>query len=423
MFVSTESAPSQHDRVKVGIGFVTGRRHFPEVLKTYVHSWRHSPCFDKARISLNLFIAYDTDYAGAGPEVFRRIDEEVLDTVDSVTFIDDAAIEREITSLSSQGTFGLDEVKAVFGRGYAKRRNVVLYTALKHRMDYLLFLDDDEYPLAVFKRKDRVFWTWQDTLRSHLESIDAANITHGHHCGYISPIPFFDLKSDSTRKAFRRFIKAVSNDIVSWQVIVKRLNQGGIEYAKSRTLSGGRHVVDEVNGLKFISGSNLGLNLKTFYQDSSLPPFYNPPGGRGEDTFLSACLSDFTVLKVPCYTFHDGFLRYKGLLHGVLPPRLQPVRPDSSVVVQRFHRACIGWIRYKPLLLYITNRHQYQTQIHRIRDNLHASVPVLSSILHHDFSDVIEEFEKYHGLVQTHYRQFMRCQGIWQRMCSHVVAG
>ena len=58
--------------------------------------------------------------------------------------------------------------------------------------------------------------------------------------------------------------------------------------------------------MKFISGANLCFNLKNY---KNFPPFYNPPGARGEDTFLSTCLSECSVRKVPCYTFHDGFSR------------------------------------------------------------------------------------------------------------------
>ena len=48
-------------------------------------------------------------------------------------------------------------------------------------------------------------------------------------------------------------------------------------------------VVEEKNKMKFISGANLGFNLKNL---DKLFPFYNPPGARGEDTFLSTCICE-----------------------------------------------------------------------------------------------------------------------------------
>jgi hypothetical protein len=66
-------------------------------------------------------------------------------------------------------------------------------------------------------------------------------------------------------------------------------------------------LVEEENGAKFITGGNLGISLRDL---DKVYPFYNPPGARGEDTFLSTCLSNSTVKLIPAYTFHDGFSIY-----------------------------------------------------------------------------------------------------------------
>ena len=61
------------------------------------------------------------------------------------------------------------------------------------------------------------------------------------------------------------------------------MDSGGITYANVNIDINNRTVkVKENNGMKFISGSNLGFNLK---QIDRIFPFYNPPGARGEDTF------------------------------------------------------------------------------------------------------------------------------------------
>ncbi|NPV71136.1 MAG: hypothetical protein HPY55_10920 [Firmicutes bacterium] len=416
-------ANGQSNKVNVGIGFVTGRRHFPELLRTYAHNWLHNPELNQEKVSFHLLVAYDTAYNMVNPEVFESIHHEVLDVVDSVLFIDDSTIEREIADLADRTGLRTDRVRSVIGKGYARRRNAVVHFAVKQLMDYLIFIDDDEYPLAVFRHKGRTLWKSQNVLGTHLASLHRADLTHGHHCGYISPIPMIELENGLPREVFRRFIEAVSNEIVSWSAVSKRMKRGGIDYASPKVLSDGPYSVEEVCGLKFISGSNLGLNLTNFYRGRVIPPFYNPPGARGEDTFLSACLSDFDVVKVPCYTFHDGFMKYKRLLHGVLPAHLQPVTPESSSVVDRFCRACVGWARYKPLLLYITDKTQFKTQIERIRRNLYKSVPVLSEALGRDFSVVSHEFEHYQRLVQTHYREFQECRKTWEELCCATLGG
>src|SRR5690606_801947 len=129
------------------------------------------------------------------------------------------------------------------------------------------------------------------------------------------------------------------------------------------------------NGMKFISGANLCFNLKSA---AMLPPFYNPPGARGEDTFMSTALSQLKVLKVPCYTFHDGFLMYKHILHGVIPTSLDGIDDTTSANQKRFINACVGWIRYKPLLVYITDPDGFEKSMLEIRTKLTSVIPILN---------------------------------------------
>src|SRR5450756_1923241 len=124
-----------------------------------------------------------------------------------------------------------------------------------------------------------------------------------------------------TEAYFRSFIEAISNDILNWDNIKTIIGNGGVTYADTEILiSDNAKEVQEIDHAKFISGANLGINLtdprRTF-------PFYNPTGARGEDAFLSTCLHERKVLRVPCYTFHDGFSTYNHLLEGVLPIKLK----------------------------------------------------------------------------------------------------
>jgi hypothetical protein len=49
------------------------------------------------------------------------------------------------------------QAKLVFGRGYAGKRNIIQYIALKEGIDYLMFFDDDELPLAVTKTRGMAY--------------------------------------------------------------------------------------------------------------------------------------------------------------------------------------------------------------------------------------------------------------------------
>jgi hypothetical protein len=218
---------------------------------------------------------------------------------------------------------------------------------------------------------------------------------------------------------FRLFIEAISNDIVSWDTLKKVIKNGGATYADTDILiKNEAEEVLEVNGAKFISGAYLCINLT---RPERVNAFYNPPGARGEDTFLSTTLTDRKVLKVPCYTFHDGFGAYGHLLDGVLPIRLKPVPAEGEAVVARFYRACVGWIRYKPLLLYITQRGHYAAKIEDMRQKLNQTVPKICKFFGDDrFGHILLELEHYNRSVEKHYAEFMQTNIIWRKITEYI---
>lgn len=255
-------------------------------------------------------------------------------------------------------------------------------------------------------------------LLNHLQHITKADITYGHHCGYISPIPFLEFNDILSEGDFKSFIEAVSNDIVNWDTIKSVMVNGGVTYSDQQILGTTEAVeVQEINQSKFISGSNLCINLT---KPSRVYPFYNPPKARGEDTFLSTCLSDRTVLRVPCYTFHDGFSTYNHLLAGVLPVRLKFIKADNAKIVTRFYKACIGWIRYKPLLLYITKPDSYDEDIKKMRQQLIDVLPQICEFFGtQDFMSIIKELDRYKKNVKTHHAAFLQTQKIWADIMAH----
>jgi len=176
--------------------------------------------------------------------------------------------------------------------------------------------------------------------------------------------------------------------------------------------------VKEMNGMKFISGANLGFNLK---DTDKLFPFYNPPGARGEDTFLSTCLSECTIRKIPCYTFHDGFGAYQNLLLGVLPNKLKTMNIESSTNVKRFLQAALGWVRYKPLLIYITNRKGYQAQILKIKEDLSRVIPNICNYFGNSkFEDILSELDFFDAHVEEHYKDFENTKSAWIKIVKFL---
>lgn len=406
------------ENIKVGIGFTTGRKTFQRVLRTNIYNWQESGLVENIRISLNLFVAYDLNYNKTKTTDYTNIKPDLVEQIDSSTFIASIAVKEEIAYLIGENVINFDEARMIFGRGYAAKRNAVLYFAIKHHMDYLIFLDDDEYPMAVTNSRSTTIWGGQHVLLNHLEHITQADITHGHHCGYISPIPYMEFNDTLSEADFRSFIEAISNDIVNWDTLKAVMENGGVTYADTKILTSNAAIeVPETNHAKFISGANLCINLT---DPRRIFPFYNPPGARGEDTFLSTCLSERKVLKVPCYTFHDGFSTYNHLLEGVLPIRLKFIKADTEQIITRFYKACIGWIRYKPLLLYITQPDRYEEKIQEMREQLTVTLPKICDYFGQpDFMKVLSELEKYNRNVKKHYGEFRETQRIWAKIMEH----
>lgn len=407
----------------IGVGFVTGRGLFQDVLKTYINNWLEHGIIQDKKIKLHLFIAYDLKYKNTKIDDYKNIPPELMDMVESVNFYGQDEIDDQVNGIVENETLSPGEASLIFGDGYAKRRNLILYSAIKLKMDKLIFIDDDEYPIATLRNNygKSLIWMGQSILSTHLKYNDKADITHGYHCGYISPVPFVKFNTDLPEADFKNFIDAISNDIISWEKIKHLLIENkGVTFAEQEVINGRKTVeVEQENGMKFISGANLCFNLREF---GKLPPFYNPPGARGEDTFMSTSLSDLKVLRVPCYTFHDGFSLYNNILNGVLPVNLSPIEANSPEIVKRFISAAIGWIRYKPLMVYITKPDDYHLIMKDIEQKLRSSIPKLCKYFGTvAFKDIYKEFVKYTENVEEHFQDFQQTKQAWSKLLNGVI--
>lgn len=409
------------NKINLGIGLATGRRSFKQVLSTYINTWNETKkdLPPDIEVHLSLFVSYDLKYQNTQSTDFTNLRQELVDAFDNIVFIGAKNAAQSLDEIQRQYAFSGDELNSIFGPGYAGKRNAVLLSAIRYHMDYLLFLDDDEYPMAVTNNKNTCLWSGQQVFLTHLKEIGQADYTNGYHCGYISPIPNIEFGDTLREDDFKTFIGAISNDIINWDSIRRIMDTGGVTYAMTDVLANPEVLeVPWENGRRFISGANLCINLQN---PTRTLPFYNPPGARGEDTFLSTMLQDRKVCKVPCYTFHDGFSFYQHLLDGVLPIHLARITADSSLVTTRFVNACVGWVRYKPLLVYITQRDDYEAEMRTIRAALDHTVPVLASHFGDKrFLKVSAEFEKYCKNVNRHYARYLLAQETWEKIVTHL---
>ena len=290
-----------------------------------------------------------------------------------------------------------------------------MYYALKQKMDYLLFWDDDEYPIAVVKDHGKNTWIKQDNILKHIKFMEQNNsdITIGYHCGYISPIPYIEFDENFTEEDFKHFVEVISNEVISWESIKEKMkNNNGVTYANYNYAHGigSTEILSDGIG-KWIAGSTLCLNIDKI---DNIPAFYNPPLARGEDTFFSTALDNSSVYKIPVYHFHDGFLKYTNIMSGEYPKSLRRIHVKEDSIKGRFLKASLGWIRYKPLLLYITNKDNYKKEIKNIKSKLKPIIPKLNNIFEDNcFSSLLIELEKYDQNVENDYNDYVKTNTIW----------
>ena len=407
------------DVIKFGIGFVTGRPNVCKVINnTYERLINQFKEVNK-KVELTIFILFDlgyqfttrVDFYGIIPNVYKDI---------KIKYITPEDIEEEKKKLIGREILSKQDADLFFGHGHAKGRNTLMYYAKKYKIDYLLFWDDDEYPVACIKDNENkeLIWKEQDNIAVHLKYIEDSDVTIGYHCGYISPIPYVELNEDIDEDLFKQYIEAISNEVVSWGSIKEKfVKDGGITYADKEIANGiGAYVQKDEGKGNWVVGSTLCLNLKHI---DKIPAFYNPEGARGEDAFFSVNLKESKIIKVPVYHFHDGFLKYTSVVRQKYPKTLKKIKALDEEVEQRFLKASRGWIKYKPLLLYVTNNEDYKEKIKENYEKLEKSIPEINKIFESDvFSSLLNDFKEYDKDVKKHYQEFIKTNEIWDKLKS-----
>ena len=405
-----------NDEIRVGIGFVTGRDNVCNIInKYYKNILEQLDRFNK-KIQLTFFILYDSNYQNTPKEKFYKILPEVYEKID-IRYITPEDIQEHKKILKARYNFTEKQVNYILGHGHSKGRNTVMYYALIEKIDYLIFWDDDEYPVACIKDENNgLIWQKQDNILKHIENIDNLDVSVGYHCGYISPIPYLNLNDEKSGIMVKKYIQAISNEIVDLDNIKKIMREnGGVTYANKEIIQNGKiKEIEKINGGKWIAGSTLCINLNHL---EKIPAFYNPPEARGEDTFFSLGLDNCKVARVPIYHFHDGFLKYKCIMDNKFPKKLRRIENNEENVSSRFLKASLGWIKYKPLLLYIQNPKEYKQKIAKVKEYLEISIPEIIKIFNEEkFSTLIEVLNKYDENVKSNYKDYIATNQIWNKI-------
>lgn len=410
-------------KINFGIGFITGRPNVCNIINNYYKYIQEQVKELKEKVNFTFFVLYDLNYLNTTEKEFHNINQEVYNNI-KIKYLSPEDVMNKKKEIMNKHNLEEEEVDLLIGKGYARARNTILYEAVEQNIDYLLFWDDDEYPLAAIKDGKHVKWLKQANILQHIKHIENADITYGCRCGMTNPLPAIEYNGVVTEKAYKEFIEAIENEAISWDKLQEMLaNESGITYADEEIALHNREVeeIKEIGKENFVLGSGICLNLRHI---DKIPAFYNPPEARGEDTFFSCALGELNakVLRIPVYHFHDGFLKFTFLMEDKFPKKLKKVTSEDNGISLRFKRTVTGWTKYKPLLCYIKqDEEKYHKEIETVKIKLKNNVEKMSTIFDDcDLTDLPLILEKYDNNVKKHYEEYLKVNRIWNKIKKDI---
>lgn len=408
--------------INVGIGFISGRPNVCNIINTYYKEILDQVKDLDEKVNFTFFILYDLNYLNVEKEEFYNINPDVRNYI-KIKYLEPEYVEEKKKDIVKKHKITTEEVNLLIGKGYAKARNSILYEAVEQKIDYLLFWDDDEYPLAAVKDGKDIKWIKQKNVLQHIKNITKADITYGYRCGMINPLPTIKYTDVITEQVYKQFIEAIQNEVISWEKVQEMSkNDSGIGYADESiaTYTKKPEEIKDIGKTEFVLGSGICLNLRHL---KKIPAFYNPPEARGEDTFFSCALRQLgsKVIRIPVYHFHDGFLKFTFLMDNKFPKKLRKITTDEDGISLRFKRTTTGWTKYKPLLYYILNKRTYKTIINDAKKKLKNSVNEMSTAFSDcDLTNLPLVLEEYDENVEKYYKEYIETNKIWDKIKYNI---
>lgn len=123
----------ENDKIKVGIGFATGRKNFRRILRSYAYNWRESGIVDDKNISINLFVAYDLMYKGTKKSDYTTIHSDVSDLIEDKIFIGRKEVEQAKRELAEAGIASDEETSLLLEKDMPRNETLFYIMRLKTR--------------------------------------------------------------------------------------------------------------------------------------------------------------------------------------------------------------------------------------------------------------------------------------------------
>lgn len=104
------------------------------------------------------------------------------------------------------------------------------------------------------------------------------------------------------------------------------------------------------------------------------------------------------------------------------PTKLKKIGNDENSIEQRFLKASTGWIKYKPLLMYIMDKESYEGKIQNIKNKLTRSAEKINMLFENStFTHLPGILEEYDENVEEHYRDFLDTNEVWNKLKKEIV--
>ena len=400
----------------IAVVYPCGRKIVSKVVNTLVRQLKNKNHFERYEISL--IIAFDETYGNLKASDFRQ-PKSTCDSFRNVLYLN-------VGDFSSfkwiRDKYGISEsgFEILFKhRGYSTQKNLALFHAMLIQSDYVVFLDDDEYYTAPTINPDNsLIWHEQDVIGNHIGYLEEADITNGMTTGFFSPIPS-DLNSYLNDELSRTLgcVLSYGSEFISEETFSSEINN--IRYIDSTIVNSLPNLVPIQNGTRFVTGSNLGFNMKAV-ANGLIPPLFNPVNARGEDAILGTQIYSTKLLRIPVHTFHDPFLQYVDILEGSYPDKLVPIRLSTSSM-QRFLTAFLGWISYAPLFIRLTSMDEHE-ESERI-GSMNSSLPgVCKSVSQRlgcvGFLKGVDVFSRFYFQMDNDYSDYMHSKDTWKQLIN-----
>ena len=153
-----------------------------------------------------------------------------------------------------------------------------------------------------------------------------------------------------------------------------------------------------------------------------IPPYFNPVGSRGEDAILGMQLKEAKVLRVPVYTFHDPFQKYKGITTGKYPQAIEAIQVIDGTI-DRFCKACIGWVRYAPFLIRMTSptEEAYEDRIKSMQNGIGQVGREIDTQLNWDgFHNMAPNLDRYHHRSAQDVEELYVARNGWKQLVQSL---